>query len=111
MLELDVGCCLGKGQAGSTPQSRGHLPALWGRGVLLSAERCLGAPEGTAARSLTSEGQALRKLAQPCLAEVSPTAPEATSRDICDPPHTFTFPVEHRSPANTWLAFQCYQAP
>lgn len=52
----------------------------------------LGAPEGTAARSLASEGQALKTLAQPCLAEASPTAPEATCRDICDPPHTLHFP-------------------
>ena len=53
----------------------------------------LGAPEGTAARPLASEGQALRKLAQPCLAEAGPTAPEATPRDIsCDPPHTLHFP-------------------
>lgn len=47
------------GHAVRTPRCRGHLPGLWlGLSCLLRAD--LGAPEGLAAKSLASEGHALR---------------------------------------------------
>lgn len=47
------------GHAVRTPRCRGHLPGLWlGLSRLLRAD--LGAPEGLAAKSLASEGHALR---------------------------------------------------
>lgn len=88
-------CCgmLPGSRAGRKYSTKPEAPAgSVGRRCAPECRDALAAPEGTAARSLTSEGQALRKLAQPCLAEAGPTAPEATSSDICDPPHTLHFP-------------------